>query len=91
MTRESYRFVVTGRVQGVFFRQSTRREAQRLGLGGWVRNRADGAVEGLASGAPAALAELRAWLAQGPPAARVDSVSWTADDEPAAGEFAVRR
>jgi acylphosphatase len=45
----SYRFVVTGRVQGVGFRAATRRKAQSLGLTGWVRNRNDGAVEGVAS------------------------------------------
>jgi acylphosphatase len=91
MSRESYRFVVTGRVQGVFFRQSTVNQARRLGLAGWVRNRDDGAVEGLASGAPEALAQLRTWLAQGPPAARVDGVSWTVAEEAASGEFSIRR
>jgi acylphosphatase len=75
--RESYRFVVAGRVQGVYFRQSTCDRAMALGLHGWVRNRMDGAVEGLAAGDdPAALEAFRSWLAKGPPAARVASVEW---------------
>jgi len=73
----SYSFVVRGRVQGVFFRQSTCDRARALGLNGWVRNRPDGRVEGLASGALEALAQLRDWLGQGPPAARVEGVEWT--------------
>lgn len=85
----SYRFRVSGRVQGVFFRQSTRQQAEKLGLCGWVRNRADGSVEGLACGAPEALAQLRAWLQQGPAAARVETLAWQACDEPAPAGFAV--
>lgn len=89
---ESYRFVVRGRVQGVFFRQSTVEQARGLGLAGWVRNREDGLVEGLASGAPDALARLRAWLQRGPPAAQVEAVEWTADTaETIGGGFVIRR
>ncbi len=65
---------VTGRVQGVFFRDSTRREAERLGVTGWVRNRPDGSVEALICGSETQLATMRAWLAHGPPAARVDAI-----------------
>jgi acylphosphatase len=68
------RYVVTGRVRGVFFRASTRIEAQRLGLRGWVRNLPDGRVEALVSGEPEALAALERWLAVGPPHARVTQV-----------------
>ena len=68
------RYVVTGRVQGVFFRVSTRIEAQRLGLSGWVRNLPDGRVEALVSGEAEPLAALERWLAVGPPHARVDEV-----------------
>jgi acylphosphatase len=87
----SYRFVVKGCVQGVFFRQSTVQQAQALGLSGWVRNRADGAVEGIASGTPEALEKLRAWLQQGPPAAKVTSLDWTAAEEAAPAGFELRR
>ena len=68
------RFVVSGLVQGVFFRASTRAEAQRLGIAGVARNLADGRVEVIASGSDAALDALEKWLRQGPPAARVDDV-----------------
>lgn len=69
------RFLVAGRVQGVFFRASTRAEALRLGLAGTARNLEDGRVEVVASGPQAALDALERWLQQGPPAARVEHVS----------------
>jgi acylphosphatase len=62
-------------VQGVGFRYSAVREAQRLGLAGWVRNLDEGDVELWAEGERAALAEFRAWLDEGPPGASVESVS----------------
>jgi acylphosphatase len=70
----SARFLVSGRVQGVFFRASTRNEAERLGVAGSARNLADGRVEVLASGSDEALSALERWLWQGPPSARVDEV-----------------
>jgi len=69
------RFVVSGRVQGVFFRASTRAEAARLGIAGSARNLDDGRVEVIAIGAEAALDALERWLWQGPPSARVEAVS----------------
>lgn len=69
------RFLVGGRVQGVFFRAATREYALRLGLAGYAKNVADGRVEVLAAGSDAALAELERWLHHGPPAARVDAVT----------------
>jgi acylphosphatase len=68
------RFVVSGRVQGVFFRASTRSEALRLGIAGHATNLADGSVEIIAGGTDVALDELERWLRLGPPLARVDSV-----------------
>ncbi|MDE2272364.1 MAG: acylphosphatase [Xanthomonadaceae bacterium] len=68
------RFIVTGRVQGVFFRASTRDFALQLGLAGYAKNLADGGVEVVASGDREALTALFAWLHHGPPAARVASV-----------------
>lgn len=65
---------VSGRVQGVFFRQSTRARAVELELTGWVRNLNDGRVELKAFGAPENLHRLKQWLHQGPPAAQVTSV-----------------
>lgn len=68
------RFVVSGKVQGVFFRASTRERALDLGLSGRATNLPDGRVEVIAEGAAAALDALEVWLHQGPPAARVESV-----------------
>lgn len=67
-------FFVRGRVQGVFFRASTQREAKRLGLTGWVKNRGDGSVEVLAEGEEEGLRELIAWAGHGPSASRVERV-----------------
>jgi len=66
--------LVSGRVQGVFFRASAQAEAQRLGITGHAINLPDGRVEVLACGAPAALEAMQAWLRHGPPGARVDRV-----------------
>jgi acylphosphatase len=68
------RFLVSGRVQGVWFRAATREQALRLQLRGFARNLADGGVEVVAVGAEAALAELEQWLWQGPPLAKVAAV-----------------
>ncbi|MGB6307427.1 MAG: acylphosphatase [Steroidobacteraceae bacterium] len=68
------RFLVFGKVQGVFFRHSTRLEADRLGLRGIARNLPDGSVEVIAQGEPTAVGELRDWLHRGPAQARVDEV-----------------
>ena len=69
--------VVTGRVQGVFYRASMRTEADRLGVSGWVRNADDGTVHAHLEGPHPALEELLAWCRTGPPQARVDEVSTT--------------
>jgi acylphosphatase len=70
----SRRFRITGKVQGVYFRHSTRVQAQRLRLCGYARNLPDGSVEVMAQGADAAVEELRQWLHRGPKHARVEGV-----------------
>jgi acylphosphatase len=70
-----WRWVVSGRVQGVWYRDFTRREARSLGLAGWVKNLPDGTVELAVRGPADKLAALRARLREGPPAARVDAIS----------------
>jgi acylphosphatase len=65
---------VRGRVHGVFFRASAQREAKRLGLTGWVRNRPDKSVELLAEGEEAGIKDLIAWTKTGPSAARVEAI-----------------
>ena len=66
---------VSGRVQGVWYRASTREQAHRLGVCGYARNLVDGRVEVLACGEQQAVAALQNWLWQGPPHARVTEVS----------------
>lgn len=66
--------VVKGRVQGVFFRDYTRREAKRLGLSGWVRNLANGDVEALICGDGEDVERMTKWFYQGSPQSRVNQV-----------------
>jgi acylphosphatase len=83
---------VTGRVQGVYFRQSTAEQARAMGLAGWVANRPDGSVRVCAEGEVAALKRLLAWLHHGPSGAYVDGVlsEWSDAVGGFAG-FSVRR
>ncbi len=76
---------VYGRVQGVFFRQTTVYQARQLNLTGWVRNEPDGTVQVVAEGDEQALRQFSAYLRQGPPGARVERVAETWQD--AAHEF----
>lgn len=73
------RFLVSGKVQGVFFRASTARRAEQLQLRGWAKNLPDGRVEVLALGSLPAVEQLADWLRQGPPRARVDAVEVSDD------------
>ena len=82
-------FLVTGSVQGVFYRAATQETARRLGLGGWVRNCADGNVELVACGDAAKLKELEQWLWQGPPRARVAQVHVTDVDAQTFTDFTI--
>jgi acylphosphatase len=84
------RVVVHGHVQGVFFRDTTRREASRRGVAGWVRNRADGAVEAVFEGEPDAVDDMVGFCERGPRGAEVARVETT--DEPVEGlsRFEVR-
>ena len=75
--------VVKGHVQGVFFRDSTRREAARRGVAGWVRNRPDGAVEAVFEGPAEAVEAMVSFSSRGPRGAYVDDVEVSA--EPAEG------
>lgn len=67
--------VITGDVQGVFYRASTLEKAQSLSLTGWVKNLPDGCVELTAEGPRYALDQLMQWCRRGPPAAQVEDVS----------------
>ena len=77
------RLVIRGQVQGVWFRESMRREAERLGVTGWVANRADGSVEAVVQGTRQQIEEITRWARRGPEHARVTEVM----ESDAAGEF----
>jgi acylphosphatase len=82
------RVVVAGRVQGVWFRETCRRQAERGGLAGWVRNLGDGRVEAVFEGEPDAVERLVGWCRQGPSRAHVQRVE--VRDEPLAGDRGFR-
>jgi acylphosphatase len=75
------RVVVSGRVQGVFFRDTCQREAAAAGVTGWIRNRGDGAVEAVFEGEGDAVERMVQWCRHGPSGARVDRVDVT-DEQP---------
>jgi acylphosphatase len=72
--KKTLRLVIFGRVQGVFFRDSMCREAQRLGVSGWVRNRSDGSVEAAVHGEPDAIESIVRWAHRGPQYAQVTGI-----------------
>ena len=84
------RVVVHGRVQGVFFRETTRRLAEDEGVTGWVRNTWEGTVEAVFEGAPEAVERLVAFAHRGPPSAGVERVEVFEEDEEGLTGFAVR-
>jgi acylphosphatase len=84
------RVVVHGRVQGVFFRDSCRREAETRGLAGWVTNRPDGAVEAVFEGDADAVSALVDWCRQGPRSADVSSVDETTEEPEGLSGFQIR-
>ena len=84
---DARRFTVKGRVQGVFFRDSTRKMAATLGLTGHAINLPNGDVEVLACGDPENLNALQAWLWQGPPLSRVTDVQAESADVSAPSDF----
>jgi len=83
------RVLVHGKVQGVFFRDSCRREAKRRRVQGWVLNRRDGAVEAVFEGEPADVDAMIAWARTGPPRAQVTRVD--VSEEPLRGEHGFRQ
>ena len=88
--RQAKRYVVSGRVQGVGFRYFVQRQAQTLGLAGWVRNLPDGRVEAFIEGLPAQLAQIETLLGEGPSHSRVESVE-SSDAAPSlASDFVIR-
>ena len=89
MNQVCRRFLVSGRVQGVWFRESTRRVAARLGLNGSASNLPDGRVEVVALGSGTDIDQLSAWLRGGPAMARVDKIVEETIDDPGLSGFTI--
>ncbi len=83
--------IITGFVQGVFFRAETKRVANELGIKGWVGNNPDGSVEIHAEGIGDQLSKLEAWCRQGPPNAQVEAVTKTAAPNEQCTSFEIHR
>ena len=90
MTGIAVRCVITGRVQGVWYRAWTEKEATALGLDGWVRNLSDGSVEALFSGPEAVVRDMIGRCRSGPPLANVDGIAETPAEPPPAKGFTIR-
>lgn len=88
--RARRRVVVRGNVQGVFFRDSCRREASSRGVAGWVTNRPDGAVEAVFEGEPSAVSAMVDWCSQGPGSADVESVDESSEEPEGLSGFEIR-
>jgi acylphosphatase len=82
--RVTRRLAISGRVQGVWFRESMRLEAERLGVSGWVCNRLDGTVEAVVQGTAASVEAITRWAKRGPRDAKVENVEVSEAD----GDFA---
>ncbi len=90
MNETRSRVVVEGRVQGVYFRETTRRTAEALELSGWVRNLPDGRVEAVFEGPAEAVVQAIVWARSGPPAAVVTSLTETAEEPEGLRGFEIR-
>ena len=86
-----YRVVISGRVQGVFFRDTCRRLAQQHGVSGWVRNLSDGSVEAVFEGPAGAVGRLVEWSRQGPRSAVVEDVRVQSEPPEGISGFQIRR
>ena len=84
------RATISGRVQGVFFRDETRRRAQSLGVAGWVRNAPDGTVEAVFEGDDEKVDSMVGWCRRGPSGARVEDVAVRTEEPRGEERFSVR-
>lgn len=82
---------ISGRVQGVFFRDSTREKAREVGVNGWVRNMRDGRVEAVFEGDESKVDEMIQWCHEGPGSARVDQVELSKEEPKGEEGFSVKR
>lgn len=85
------RVFISGKVQGVFFRASTKEQAEKLDLSGWVQNLPDGKVEAVFEGKQDSVDKMVSWCRQGPPAGRVDKVEVEEEESQNLSGFKIRR
>jgi acylphosphatase len=90
MSGRRVRVIVRGKVQGVYFRDSTRRQAQALGVSGWVRNLPDRSVEAVIEGEAGSVEAMLAWLHAGPPMAAVTTVESVEEEVRGEQGFVIR-
>ena len=83
MSQVTLHLVIHGRVQGVFFRESMRQQAEKLNINGWARNQAEGTVEAVIQGSAESVGKLLDWAHRGPPMAKVTQI----DQEAASGDY----
>lgn len=91
MSRLCIHAIVSGRVQGVFYRDSTQKQAKKLSITGWVKNCDNGTVELVANGEEQQINQLIEWLWKGPIAAKVTNVEWNKVPLEEFEDFSVRR
>lgn len=84
------RVLISGMVQGVFFRQATAEQARRLGVAGWVRNRPDGRVEAVFEGSQDVVDQIVSWCREGTPWSKVEQVEVTAEEPEGLDAFRIR-
>lgn len=84
------RVLISGMVQGVFFRQATAEQARRLGVAGWVRNRPDGRVEAVFEGSQDLVDQIVSWCREGTPWSKVEQVEVTAEEPEGLDAFRIR-
>lgn len=84
------RVLISGMVQGVFFRQATAEQARRLGVAGWVRNRPDGRVEAVFEGSQDVVDQIVSWCRDGTPWSKVEQVEVTAEEPEGLDAFRIR-
>ena len=91
MTNKCINAIISGKVQGVFYREGTRQKAESLNITGWVKNNNDDTVELVACGSEENINNLIAWLWQGPPRAEVTDVNWHEIPEEKHDNFVIQR
>lgn len=90
MAKQHLNIRISGKVQGVFFRDAAKQKAQDLGIAGFIRNEPDGAVYAEVEGTPNMLTDFTTWLKEGPERAFVEKIDIAPDEQKGFSEFTIR-